>query len=61
MMNRDMTVGKERQAKGKIREEVGWIVGDKSMENKGKIQQVAGKLQEDYGKAKRDIHEATKD
>jgi uncharacterized protein YjbJ (UPF0337 family) len=59
-MNRDIAKGKVEQVKGKAREEVGKITGDKSEQVKGKVEQVGGKMQENLGKVKKDINKKTR-
>jgi uncharacterized protein YjbJ (UPF0337 family) len=48
----DKTEGKMDQGKGKIKEEVGKLGGDKSTEWSGKAEQVKGKVKEGIGDAK---------
>lgn len=48
----DKTEGKIDQGKGKIKEEVGKLGGDKSTEWSGKAEQVKGKVKEGVGDAK---------
>lgn len=43
-----------RQGKGKVEEELGRVLGDRSMEWSGKLDQVKGKVQEKIGEAKQD-------
>jgi len=57
-MNKDQVKGQFNQAKGQIKEVAGKIVGDKTMENKGKLQDIGGKIQESYGDAKEEIKKA---
>ncbi len=58
--NKDQVKGRVNEAKGKVREVAGRIVGDKTMENKGKLQNVVGKAQAAYGDTKADIAKAAK-
>ena len=53
--------GKVKQVKGKAREEVGKLTGNKTQELKGKVENAAGKAQEQYGKTKRNIKKAIGD
>ncbi len=53
----DKTEGKFDQAKGKIKEEVGQITGDRSTEWSGKADQVKGKVKEGIGDVKNDVAE----
>ena len=52
---KDKTEGKFEQTKGKIKEEVGEAVGDRSTEFGGKAEQAKGKVKEGIGDLK---HEA---
>lgn len=54
-MNKDQIKGDFKQAKGKIKEATGKVIGDKTMENKGKAQNIAGKIQKGYGDVKEDL------
>ena len=49
-MNKDQLKGNIEIVKGKIRETVGKVIGDKTMEVKGTVQKIAGKSQAAYGK-----------
>jgi uncharacterized protein YjbJ (UPF0337 family) len=51
---KDKTEGKWDEAKGKIKEEGGKVVGDRSTEWGGKLDQVKGKVKEGIGDAKMD-------
>jgi uncharacterized protein YjbJ (UPF0337 family) len=56
-MSRDERKGKEKQIKGKVREEVGIIRGNRKEQLKGQVEQAEGKAREDIGKAKRKLKE----
>ena len=56
-MSSEEKKGKEAQVKGKIREEVGKLKGDKNEQIKGKAEQVVGKIHEEVGKAKKKVAE----
>ena len=58
-MNKDQTNGRIAEAKGKIKEVAGKIVGNEKLEVKGKIQNTAGKAQAAFGDVKADIKKAT--
>ncbi|MCP1715683.1 uncharacterized protein YjbJ (UPF0337 family) [Methanocalculus alkaliphilus] len=49
--------GKGKQIKGKVREEVGKLTGNRTEQVKGKIEQVVGKGQEEIGTIKRKAKE----
>lgn len=52
---KDKTEGKWDEAKGKIKEETGKVVGDRSTEWSGKADQAKGHVKEGIGDAKRDL------
>jgi len=54
-MSEEEAKGRNLKLKGKIREEVGKITGDKSAQIEGKAEQAIGKVREEAGKAKRKI------
>jgi uncharacterized protein YjbJ (UPF0337 family) len=56
-MSREEKKGKDTQVKGKIREEVGKLTGNKNEQIKGKAEQVVGKIHEEVGKAKKKVAE----
>jgi uncharacterized protein YjbJ (UPF0337 family) len=49
---KDKTEGKWDQVKGKVKEETGKVVGDRSTEWGGKAEQVQGKVKEGIGEVK---------
>ena len=57
-MNKDQFKGRTEQAKGKIKEIAGKVVGNKDLERKGKIENAEGKVQAGYGDLKEDIKDA---
>mgnify|MGYP003833582777 FL=1 len=57
-MNKDQVKGRVKEAKGKVKEVAGRIAGDKTMENKGKLQNATGKALAAYGDVKEDIKDA---
>lgn len=56
-MNRDHVKGSLKQAKGKVKEEVGHLTGNERTSLKGVAEQVAGKVQKKLG----DFKDAVKD
>ncbi|MDG6250035.1 CsbD family protein [Methanocalculus sp.] len=56
-IEKDEIVGKGKQMKGKVREEVGKVTGNNTEQIKGKIEQVEGKVQEEVGKVKRKLQD----
>lgn len=57
-INKDQVKGKAREAAGKIKETTGHLVGNKSLEEKGRIEKNLGKTQATYGDVKEDVKEA---
>ncbi|MDR6499723.1 CsbD family protein [Burkholderia sp. DN3021] len=51
-MNRDQVRGRIAEAKGKLREVVGKVIGNRVTRMQGKVQQVVGKTQASFGDAK---------
>ena len=51
--------GKLDHAKGHLKDAVGGLTGDKSLQAEGKVDQVKGKLQDNLGKAERKIDRNT--
>jgi uncharacterized protein YjbJ (UPF0337 family) len=58
-MNKDQVKGRSKEAKGKAKEAIGKITGDKSTENKGKLEKNVGKAQAAYGDIKNDVRKST--
>ncbi len=54
-MNKDQVEGRINEAEGKAKEVVGKIVGNKELEQNGKIEKVLGEVQAGYGDLKNDI------
>lgn len=48
-MNKNQVKGHANEAKGKVKEVIGDLTGDESMEYKGKAQKNAGKAEAKYG------------
>jgi len=47
--------GKIDHVKGHVKDAIGGLTGDKSLQAEGKVDQVKGKLQDKLGKAERDL------
>jgi uncharacterized protein YjbJ (UPF0337 family) len=58
--NKDQVKGRVNEAKGKIKEVAGSLVGNETLEAKGKMQKVLGQAQAKYGDVKHDVKEAKK-
>lgn len=54
-MNKDQVKGRIDEAKGKVKEVTGRIVGNKELEREGKYKNTAGKVQAGYGDLREDI------
>jgi uncharacterized protein YjbJ (UPF0337 family) len=59
VMNEDQVKGRLKEAKGKVKEIAGRVVGNKDLEQEGKIENAEGKVQTGYGDLKEDIKDAT--
>lgn len=59
-MNKDQTKGRLEEAKGKVKEVAGKLVGNDELELKGKIQKSGGQAQAAYGDLKEDVKDAAK-
>ena len=58
-MNKNQVKGYANKAKGKIKEVVGKVTGDKSTEFEGKAEKLGGTAEAEYGDLKSDVKEAT--
>ena len=54
-MDKNQVKGRIKEAEGKAKEITGKIVGNKSLEEKGKAQKTVGKVQAGYGDLKDDL------
>ena len=54
-MNKDQVKGRVEEAKGKVKEVAGSIIGDKTLEGKGKVQKNVGRAQASYGDVKKNL------
>lgn len=57
-VNKDQVEGRVKEAKGKIKEVAGHLVGNEKMEVKGKIQKTLGQAQAKFGDVKQDVKDA---
>jgi len=55
----DSAEGKARHVKGHIKDAVGGLTGDSSLQAEGKLDQVKGKLQDKLGEAERKLDRNT--
>jgi len=58
-MNKDQVKGRVKEVKGNAKQIAGIVVGDKTLEQKGKLQNAVGKAQAGYGDLKEDLKKAT--
>lgn len=54
-MNEDQVKGRIKETEGKIKEVTGNVLGDKTLEQKGKTENVIGKIQAGYGDLKEEL------
>lgn len=59
-MNKNQVHGRKDEAKGKVKEVTGKVIGNKSMENRGKAEKLGGKTEAAFGDLKQDIKKASK-
>lgn len=59
-MNKAQVKGRIKEAEGTVKEVTGNIVGNKTLEEKGKVQKVVGKVQAGLGDLKDDLKKADK-
>lgn len=60
-MNRDEVEGKKQNMKGRFKEAVGTVTGNRELESDGAAERADGAAQEEMGKAKRKLGEAIED
>ena len=58
IINKDEAGGKWEQAKGTVKDKVGEVTGDESLEAEGEAQNAGGEAQESWGKFKRGVSNA---
>jgi uncharacterized protein YjbJ (UPF0337 family) len=54
-MNNDQVKGRIKEAEGKAKQVAGNVVGNKKLEEKGKVQKDVGKVQAGFGDLKHDL------
>ena len=57
MRNKDEIKGKGKRIKGRIKEKVGEVIGDRKLEAEGEVERIEGAAQESLGRARRKAHE----
>ena len=58
-MNKDQIAGRMGQAKGRVKEVAGKLIGSGSLEHRGRAEQAGGRMQATYGDAKQASHKQT--
>jgi uncharacterized protein YjbJ (UPF0337 family) len=58
--NKDQVKGRTKEVEGKINEVTGKIVGDKTLEVKGKMQQIGGEARAKLGDVKQQVKDSAK-
>ena len=59
-MNKDQVKGRIKEAQGKIKEVAGKLVGNETLEAKGKVQKIVGEAQAKFGDVKQNVRDAKK-
>lgn len=59
-MNKDQIKGRVEEAKGKVKEGVAKVTGNRDLDDKAQIDQAAGKTRADYGDAKSALKDTLK-
>ena len=59
-VNKDQVKGRVKEAEGTIQEVAGKLVGNESLEAKGKVQKVLGQAQAKFGDVKADLKDMKK-
>ncbi len=58
--NKDQVRGRIKEAKGKFKEVAGKLLGDETLQRKGKSQSILGNAQAKFGDVKQRVKESTK-
>ena len=61
MWNEDEIKGKAKKIKGKVKDKVGEVTGNRELEEEGEVEYVEGSFQEGAGKLRRKAGEAVED
>ena len=59
-MNKDQVKGRVKEAEGTIKEVAGKLVGNETLQLKGKIQKTLGEAQAKFGDVKQDMKDSKK-
>jgi uncharacterized protein YjbJ (UPF0337 family) len=58
-MNKAQVKGRVKQVKGKIKKATGSIIGNKTLEQEGRAQEIVGKAQASFGDLKDDLQKGS--
>jgi len=58
-MNKAQVKGRVEQVKGKIRKVTGSVVGNQTLEQKGRVQEMVGKAEASFGDLKDDLKKSS--
>ena len=59
-INKDQVKGRVKEAEGKVKEVAGRLVGNETLEQKGKVQKVLGEAQAAAGDLRKSVEDAVK-
>jgi uncharacterized protein YjbJ (UPF0337 family) len=59
-INKDQAEGRIKEAEGKIKEVAGKLVGNETLEAKGKVQKIVGEAQAKFGDVKQEVKDSLK-
>lgn len=59
-MNKDQVKGRVKEAEGKMKEVAGKVVGNETLEAKGKVQKILGTAQAKFGDVKQHVKDSKK-
>ncbi len=59
-MNKGQVKGRAKEVKGMVKEVVGKLVGNKTLEEKGKVEKIRGEAQAEVGDVKQAVKDAVK-
>lgn len=59
-MNNDQIKGRIEEAKGKVKEVTGKVTGNKTLEDKARIEEAAGRTRSNFGDARKAVKDAVK-
>jgi len=60
MRSKDEIKGKAKRIKGRVKDKVGKMIGNRKLEAEGEAERIEGAVQESVGRARRKAHELRK-